>query len=109
VARRSIVFFFILLVSTGGAWCCHTSAQETQRADTASHNGNMSGTIYVEGNEPFVHLELETEQGKHYRIAADSSTYRALWQLQGKHVSLVGNERQTQIENIFTVKSFETK
>ena len=54
-----------------------------------NYNTNqLSGTLYVVGNEPFTYLALDTKDGTVYKIECADSLKKELWQLQGNTVTL---------------------
>jgi hypothetical protein len=86
---------------------CSSSGQETKKTGTTSQIEQFSGTLYVVGNEPFVKLHLSADNGRNYQINADSSLIKQLWQLQGRHVRISGNEHQSQLGNTLYAKEFQ--
>jgi len=57
-------------------------------AGNCNANNNISGTLYVAGNEPFTYLALDTEDRTVYKIECTDSLKKELWKLQGKLVDL---------------------
>ena len=70
-----ILLTTIAISLIGCAWNC-------------SANNNLSGTLYVSGNEPFTHLALHSNDDNYYKIECSDSLKKELWQLQGKIIEL---------------------
>ncbi len=63
---------------------------------------NISGTLYVAGNEPFTFLALNSEDGNVYGIECSDSLKIDLWKLQGNIVAIEYNEIQ-EFENSYKI------
>jgi hypothetical protein len=69
-------------------------------------NDTVTGVLYVTGNEPFTKRLLSVSPGVQYYVEADSSLKSRLWQLQGKHVGIIGIKKSSSPGIMITVSSF---
>jgi hypothetical protein len=69
-------------------------------------NDTLTGVLYVTGNEPFTKLMLSVSPGMQYLVEANSSLKSQLWQLQGKHVSVIGMKKYNPAGIRINVSSF---
>ncbi|MCS7230049.1 MAG: hypothetical protein RMJ81_09500 [Candidatus Kryptonium sp.] len=91
--------FILLLVLISGCYAIWHS----------SDGFSIKGKIYTTGNEPFVELAIQTEDGRVFIISRNSPVYKELWKNQGSTVVLEVTGRDTKgIEKgKILVKSFK--
>ena len=71
------------------------------------NSSELTGNLYVAGNEPFTHLAIKTEDGTVYKLKCSEQTEKELRQLQGKTLKLELSEiKKFEKVNIAVVKSF---
>ncbi len=74
------------------------------------NNNQLSGTLYVAGNEPFTYLALATKDRTVYKIECADSLKKELWQLQGNTVNLNYDEiKKYDRLNIVVVDGYSVK
>ncbi len=91
-----LLFFTFLLSIIGCTGNCNTN--------------QLSGTLYVAGNEPFTYLALDTKDRTVYKIECADSLKKKLWQLQGNTVNLYYDEiKKYDRLNIAVVNGYSIK
>lgn len=100
--KLHVLLFFTLILSIIGC--------------AGNYNTNqLSGTLYVVGNEPFTYLALDTKDGTVYKIECADSLKKELWQLQGNTITLhydgikINDRLNIAIVNGYSVKNSENK
>ena len=101
--KLAVILFFTLIISTIGC-----TGHKTL-------NNEITGTLYVAGNEPFTYLALESKDRTVYKIECADSLKKDLWKLQGKTLNLYYdeikkyNKLNIAIVNGYSVKNLENK
>ncbi len=89
--------FAILLLGTLGAGSMKWGSGEVE----------VTGKVYVMGNEPFTQVAIKLDDGQVYALLGEHD--KELRGLQGRHVSVVGTPSQEKARgvNAIVVKSFK--
>lgn len=79
-------FIFLILILISGCYAMSSRSES---------GFNVKGKVYTIGNEPFVELAIQTEDGKVFIISKNSPVYRDLWKNQGALVVLEVEKKET--------------
>jgi len=83
-AKMRFLFSFLILI-----FGCYAISSRSEGGF------NVKGKIYTTGNEPFVELAIQTDDGKIFIISKNSPVYKELWKNQGALVILEVEKRET--------------
>ncbi|MEN3038370.1 MAG: hypothetical protein ABDI07_04320 [Candidatus Kryptonium sp.] len=91
--------FLLLLALISGCYAIYHS----------SEGFSIKGKIYTTGNEPFVELAIQTEDGSIFIISKNSPVYKDLWKNQGATAILevAGKDTKGIEKGKILVKSFK--
>jgi hypothetical protein len=99
ILRLEFALFSLIIVG-----CCSSPRAESETA-------TLVGTIVVIGNEPFVHLALQTESGATYILECPVDVERTLASRQGQKVKIQGQlirkKNEAEILKILEVQSLQ--
>lgn len=97
--RYYLAGILIILIITAMIGCVGSNKSRTE----------LTGTIFISGNEPFTYLALKGEDDNYYKLLCEENVKKELWSLQGQKVSLEYSDlKKSDRESIVTVKKIIT-